>query len=207
MVKKILKENWYYCVAILVLVLSFFLLKNSYLMNHIQKFDNTVINYFSSINNKLLYPMIIITHIGGSLPIVLILILFIIFKNRIYFYLTAFFYSFSFITSHLTKFIIERERPKNALIDILPTYSFPSGHTLTSICFFVMFSYVLTIKLNKHEKIIYISLFSIIPLLVGLSRLYLGVHYFSDVIGGIIISIPCLLMFINIINKNFREVL
>lgn len=208
MIKKILKENWYYIVAILVLVIFFFLLKNSYFMDYIQKFDYKVMDYFSGINNKFLYPMIIITNIGHWYgPVILILILFAIFKNKIYFYLSSSFYAFAIIIAFLSKIIIERARPAAALIDMPSTYSFPSGHTLTSICFFVIFAYILTAKLSKTERAIYILLFTVLPLLIGLSRIYLSAHYFSDVIGGMIISIPCLMMFINIINKNFREVL
>jgi len=58
----------------------------------------------------------------------------------------------------------------------LDYYSFPSGHALTS----TVFSLIL---LNKYG---YANFISLIPILVGFSRIYLGVHYPSDVIFGII---------------------
>ena len=54
---------------------------------------------------------------------------------------------------------------------------------------------------SKHVKIISISLLSLLILLVGLSRIYLGVHYFSDVICGYLISLEYLIVFISVTKK------
>ena len=59
---------------------------------------------------------------------------------------------------------------------------------------------------NKKRKIL-LTLSFIFAFLIAISRVYLGVHYFSDVIGGSIIGIVCLLMCMNIINKNLKGVI
>lgn len=207
MIRKILKENWYFILAIVILIVFFLLLKNSYYMANIQSSDEIIREYISKTGDKYLYPMIMITNIGyWYVPVILILSLLLIYKDKLYFYLMSSMYALSGIISFVSKIILLRERPDSSLINMPSSYSFPSGHMLTSLCFYFAFAYLLTLKLEKSEKVLFITLFTILSLLIGLSRIYLGVHYFSDVFGGLLLSIPCILMFLNIVKKNFVEV-
>ena len=58
---------------------------------------------------------------------------------------------------------------------------------------------------NKYVKWILISLLSVLICLIGVSRIYLGVHYTSDVLGGFLISISYLVIYISAVNKFFVE--
>jgi len=84
----------------------------------------------------------------------------------------------------LTKVIIHRARPENALIEV-SGYSFPSGHATMAIIFFslLLYSFKDDIK-NKALKNIFIASNIIFFLIIGLSRVYLNVHWFSDVLAG-----------------------
>jgi undecaprenyl-diphosphatase len=85
----------------------------------------------------------------------------------------------------LLKAILQRQRPMLPVIEKVHGYSFPSGHSFSSLVFFGMLSYLvyMTIK-NKPLKILLIIACFAFALLVGFSRIYLKVHYARDVIAG-----------------------
>ena len=58
---------------------------------------------------------------------------------------------------------------------------------------------------NKYIKWISITLLSILICAIGISRIYLGVHYTSDVLGGFLISISYLIIYISAVNKFLIE--
>ena len=65
------------------------------------------------------------------------------------------------------------------------TYSFPSGHALLSLCFYCALAYLLTRRFkSKTARILIWCVAGLLVVLIGLSRIYLGVHYPSDVIAG-----------------------
>lgn len=84
----------------------------------------------------------------------------------------------------LMKWILERPRPLEGLIDV-SGYSFPSGHAAMSLIFFGLLIYFFK---DDIKNLMYRRLFIvgcvILFLAVGFSRLYLNVHWFSDVIAG-----------------------
>lgn len=84
------------------------------------------------------------------------------------------------------KLAFRRERPV-PFFDLLPpsSYSFPSGHSLASCVFYGALAAILTARLkDKRVRIAVWVLASAMFLLIGLSRIYLGVHYTTDVIAG-----------------------
>jgi len=141
-----------------------------------------------------------------SIPFFLWVIILIIFhyrKKSIYFILLPLFNLLiaGGIANYILKNIFERIRPciQDIVISLsCPSdFSFPSGHAATS------FAAATTIALlDPKRKILYYS----IALIISLSRIYLGVHYLFDIIGGIIlgISISILSMKILRINKSYK---
>ena len=85
-------------------------------------------------------------------------------------------------------------------------YSFPSGHSMVSMAFYGYLIYLIYIYVkNKYLKCTLIVLLSILICTIGISRIYLGVHYTSDVLGGFLISISYLVIYISAVNKFLLE--
>ena len=106
------------------------------------------------------------------------------------------------ILNQLLKRILQRPRPTEYRIIEETGYSFPSGHSMISMAFYGYLIYLIYkyVK-NKYIKWISIILLSILICVIGISRIYLGVHYTSDVLGGFLISISYLIIYISVVNK------
>ena len=85
------------------------------------------------------------------------------------------------------KLVIRRPRPPGAAAFLQHfSWSFPSGHAMASLIGYGMLAYVLTLLWIHHRsaQIAVVLGAALLIIAIGFSRLYLGVHYFSDVVGG-----------------------
>lgn len=106
------------------------------------------------------------------------------------------------ILNQLLKRVLQRPRPTEYRIIEETGYSFPSGHSMVSMALYGYLIYLIYKYVeNKYVKWILISLLSVLICLIGISRIYLGVHYTSDVLGGLLISISYLVIYISAVNK------
>lgn len=144
--------------------------------------------------------MQVITFIGSQnflLPANLLLIGFYLFfrNNRLRAYKIATISISSVVVMFLMKFFLQRERPLVPLIAKVHGYSFPSGHTFTSVTFYGIIAYIIY-KNVKHSflKWLLIILCIILILLVGYSRVYLRLHYASDVIAAFCLGLIWLVL-------------
>lgn len=88
----------------------------------------------------------------------------------------------------ILKTIIHRQRPFDGMINET-SFSFPSAHGALAIALYGFMVYIFWQKAkNKTAKIIIIGASAIFIFLIGFSRLYLGAHYLSDVLGGYILG-------------------
>lgn len=115
-------------------------------------------------------------------------------------FLLVFFTQGAFFLTGLMKNFICRERPL-----LHPEFSFPSGHTSTTTCFLGILIY-LTLHYVKNEfwRYLLTIVFGIWIFLVALSRLWLGVHYLTDVIAGFFLGFLLVNLYI-IITKWFNR--
>ena len=104
------------------------------------------------------------------------------------------------ITSALGKLYFQRARPSVNAYYVEATYSFPSGHTTLTVAFYGFVFYAFVLRASGIKGKILWSIGTMIFLLsMGFSRIYLGVHYFSDVLAGYSLGLLWLLLSIAVI--------
>ncbi len=148
-----------------------------------------------------------ITNFGGAIFLtILTIILFILIKNKKIG--ISIFANLVIIAglNQLIKHILQRPRPTEFRIIQETGYSFPSGHSMVSMAFYGYLIYLIYKHIkNKYIKWSSIVLISILICFIGISRIYLGVHYTSDVLGGFLISISYLIIYASTVNKFLIE--
>jgi undecaprenyl-diphosphatase len=82
------------------------------------------------------------------------------------------------------KLVFHRPRPQLAWAQVLPEFSFPSGHAMNSLVFYAGLALIAWILWGRRAGLAAVVLAVALALLVGTSRIYLGYHYFTDVLGG-----------------------
>lgn len=111
----------------------------------------------------------------------------------------------TYLSNELIKVFFLRERPVEELqwMQELST-SYPSGHSMVSIVFYGLLLYFIRSSdyLKEKKKNILTVIFIILLILIGISRMVLGVHYFTDVIGGYLCGLVLLMMYV-ICYKSF----
>ena len=190
------------------LILFIFLTYNIF-NNKIAFIDSYIEGIILSIrNDKLTDIMTIITNISSAYALIVItILLLILIKNKKIPILITFNLIFSFLTSQLIKILLRRDRPINISLVNAMGFSYPSGHSMVSMAYFGFIAYLVYKYIdNTIVKVILIITLFVSIFAIGFSRIYLGVHYFSDVLGGFLLSISYLMLFININKFNLSEV-
>jgi undecaprenyl-diphosphatase len=143
--------------------------------------------------------MKIITNIGSVVGVLTIFIIsIIVFKDKTTRIMLLSNITLIGILSLVLKTIFSRERPLESIIKMPTSYSFPSGHTFFAVGFYGLIVYFISkSNIKKSIKTLLIIISSLLIFLIGFSRIYLGVHHFTDVIGGLIYGLLILIIFIN----------
>lgn len=186
-------------IIIIVLSLLFVILCILVKLDLLSNIDESVYKFITSnMNDTTTNIYKVITFFGSTIFMVglcvLLLVLFIIIKKNIYGYIISGTLIFSTIMNNVIKVIIRRERPIYMIVRET-TFSFPSGHTMASVSMYGILIYLINkSNTNKKLKIILSIILGMIPLMVATSRIYLGAHYFSDILGAIMLATIVLLI-------------
>lgn len=191
---------------IIISLFAFILIATSVLFKATMKEDLLLYYLLISIKNNILLSVATLLSFLGSIKGLIVVSFLLVFilksnKQRIFLFLDLI---GSGLIINITKNIFLRERPiigQNLLAD----YSFPSGHTFIAITFYGFLLYLVM----KDKKVSYrklkegVLLFLIIT--IPLSRLILGVHYLTDVLGGITLGLAYLFFLIIMYESNFLK--
>ena len=169
-------------------------------------FDNSIYNLVRLLDSKFFDAyFIFITKFGNTSTILLVVIsIMLLLRNRDGL-LVGISAGVSASVNSLIKHIIRRIRPNGLRLIKQGGYSFPSGHAMISISVYGVLLYLVITRIkNKYVKILLASILSLLILSIGVSRIYVGVHYATDVLSGYILAIALVISLISIANKYFR---
>ncbi len=155
-------------------------------------FDLVIIDWVQSfVSDTATFVMLIITEIGFIyviFPVMLITLYILLFKKKHYWEAVMLIASLGGgdLIKVTIKNIVQRERPTFLQLAEESSFSFPSGHTMAAITFWGMFAYIVWINLPERTGLrTFVAIVApMIILLIGISRIYLGVHFPSDVVAG-----------------------
>lgn len=211
--KQSFKTIFFYTISIAILLLlfvCFILIGIDVSYNKIFEMDTTIYNFAKSIRcTPLTLLFKFITNFANPFVIggVSLALLFTLKNKKQYTFALFLNLGLTALLNLSLKYIFARERPDMAESLIFETgYSFPSGHAMFSVAFYGYLMYLLgKLKIRKSKRIPLKIAMLILIVAICFSRIYLGVHYFSDIIGGILISTIYLVVFTYLINRHNFE--
>lgn len=156
-------------------------------------------------SDPLTFILTIITHIGGPIGIAIVCtIIFIIPKTRNRIFIpVSLSVSISFILNTILKALFARERPNILRLVSETYYSFPSGHAMVNMAlYFTLMIYTYKLIKNKKVKILINTALSVMIFSIGFTRIYLGVHYAGDIIGGWLLGFAVTILVYMIMKKS-----
>ena len=166
-------------------------------------FDLNIYNFIFSLQSTwfTLFMRVISSLASATVIITTLICILVLFKNKKVFYNFAGIALISKIINVIIKNTVKRPRPDVLFrLSFESGYSFPSAHTMVATCFYGFIIYLILNQVkNKKIKNISTLLLSLLIFLIGISRIYLGVHYATDVIAGFIFGIIVLVLFIKLI--------
>lgn len=177
--------------------------------NPIFKLDLLITTLIQSIHSPLFQNLMWSVSAIGNQPFMVILVgligtLLFIFKLRTEAVIGTLAAALSALSGSLLKIIVDRPRPASDLVHVstwLSDKSYPSNHVLVFTVFFGFLLYLLFKKTIHTAQDYLISIILILLIAsIGISRIYLGVHWASDVFGGYLLGIIWLIFTIRLYN-------
>lgn len=171
----------------------------------INAIDETIYNLiFKLFSTPTTFIMTFISHLGSATILILIcIILYLLLKDKKMALIIMLNLAIVYLLNVIIKMIIARPRPDILRLVYETGYSFPSGHAMVATGFYGFLIYIANKKIkNKALRRCITILLTLLIFLIGISRIYLGVHYATDIIGAFMIGIIYLVIFINILKKN-----
>lgn len=203
-IKELITKNYKWIIFFLFFVI-FLAIAEDVFEQEIFEFDSVVYNFLVNNRNEVLNNFFkIITQFGSAIVLIIITILCVIFiRDKKYKILVpANLVTIAIINIVLKNFFL-RPRPDELRLIEETGYSFPSGHAMASTAFYGLLIYIVHEKVeNKILRNTICIMLGLLILLISISRIYVGVHYTSDVIAGTCFSIAYLILITRLIKSQ-----
>lgn len=191
-------------VLITLLVIIFVFILFCVVTGNTETFDTTIYELVTICKTETTTNIFkFITFFGSTFFIIFLCILFLLifWKNKKGL-LISICLIISTILNNVIKVIVRRERPLSLMLVEENTFSFPSGHTMAAVSMYGLLVYfIYKSNLDKKIKILLISFLALLTMGIAISRIYLGAHYASDVLAGMILSLALLICFVKLVEK------
>jgi undecaprenyl-diphosphatase len=199
-------------IIFLIALAIFAFIANEVVIEKENNFDNYVFGKMSSLTSPGMTKVALFFTFFGSqtflIPAYLLVILFFLFlkKNRRLSWNVTAIGITSTIVMFSVKWLFKRDRPLDPLLHNVPGFSFPSGHTSSSFTFFGLLIYIIwKSTISKTMKWCFTVFFILFACCIGLSRIYLHVHFPTDVVAGLCLSIIWLILSFYVLSEINRR--
>lgn len=175
-----------YLIIISILLLIFLSMLGVVLFDKSLVFDSSIYETLMGFRCSFLDILFkTITWFGNPMTIIGLIVIFIaIFRNKDSLLLTISALD-SVIVNSIIKHIVKRDRPNILRLVSESGYSFPSGHAMISVCVYGFLFYLAMVRIkNKYLRWVSCFVLGFLIFGIGISRVYVGVHYASDIIAG-----------------------
>ena len=196
-----MKKRYYFIIGLFIIL--FILMTYLVVSNKTTNFDTTIYNYLFSMRNNFLDIFFkSVTVFANTLTIIILVIILLLLINDRSRYTLGITTIVTVLSNQGLKYLIKRIRPDHLKLIKQGGYSYPSGHSMISIAVYgFLIYYVYKHIEKKYLKIFLILVLTLLIISIGLSRIYLGVHYPSDVIGGYLLAFPILILVVKEVEK------
>lgn len=156
-------------------------------------YDTSITNLVTGLRSPFLTSYFkFVTEVGDAMGYLIVfglctLLFYLMFRNWEYVVQISVVMILALSSNLILKEIINRARPDAEHLVTVETLSYPSGHAMMAMAFYGFLIYLVsTFKMNFFLRSTIILLLAVLILSIGVSRIYLGVHYPSDIAGGYI---------------------
>ena len=208
LVIKLFKKHKFTIFAITFPVLIFIKLSEDVIREELSVFDKNISSFLSNYISTNLKFMMQFLSLCAYTPVLIVMTVLIYFLFRHhekyckYWLIIGINLIISDLVVEIFKIIFHRDRPDIMRLVEVSGYSFPSGHSMVGMSFYGLIFYLFFINLNNYKRYLSAILFSLLIFFIGVSRVYLGVHYASDVIAGFSAGLAWLVIYISFIKRS-----
>ena len=204
--KQIVKRNMRWIILLICLVVFIAIAKDIF-EKEVISFDESI---YSVVSIFICQPITnifkVITNLGSAIPLIAISIGTILFlKDKKYGKYISINLIVITLLSIVMKNLFQRPRPTEHRIINETGYSFPSAHSMVNMAFYGFLVYLIYKYVdNRYVKWGLCTILTCLIIAIGISRIYLGVHYPSDVLGGFCFSLVYLALYTNIVKGKLE---